>query len=559
MIVSGLLYSTKVTLANIYAPNWDDHQFISKIFTLLPDLNTYELILGGDFNCVLDSTLDRSSPRPVPISLKAKTILAFLEDFAITDAWCFSFPTVRQYSLFSHVHHSYSRIDYFLIDQKLLSSIKSCSYESITISDHAPLLLTIYFSGKPSTQKTWRMNPLLLRDDQYTHCLSCEIELFLDINSTPDMSPCSIWEAIKAYVRGWSISYSSFASKQRKSKLLELSTNILKIDKQYAASPDPKLYGKRLTLQTEFNLLSTNQAVQLLQKTKQTYFEFGDKPSKLLALQLRQQYSLNLISQIRSPESGIISNTYDINSRFRNFYKELYQSESSADQSLIDAFLNPLPIPSINQDLKCQLKQPLSLNEVTQAIRSMQSGKSPGPDGFPSDFYKAFTDILAKPMLNMFNHALKAGLLPQSLRQASISLILKKDKDPLECGSFRPISLCPVDAKVLAKVLALRLESILPQLIHNDQTGFIKNRMAFYNIRRVLNTIHTAATPGSREILVLLDAEKAFDRVEWDFLFATLGRFCFGEGFIAWVKLLYTCPLASVRTNEISSPYFELQ
>ena len=559
VIVSGLLYSTKVTLANIYAPNWDDHNFVSKIISLLPDLNTYELILGGDFNCVLDTKLDRSSPKPAHTSLTAKTIQAFLEDFAISDAWRFSFPTSHQYSFFSHVHHSYSRIDYFFIDQKLLSKIKSCSYESITISDHAPLLLTLLFPGKRFTLKTWRLNTLLLSDSDYTRYLSSDIGLFLETNSTPDISPCSVWEALKAYVRGRVISYSSFISKRRKSRLLELSTDILTVDKQYAVSPNPELYRKRITLQTEYNLLSTNQATQLLQKTRQTYFEFGDKPSKLLALQLRQRYSQNLISQIRSPDLGVTSNTSDINTCFNNFYKSLYQSESTADQSLVNSFLNTLPTPSINQDIKSRLDEPLSLDEVTQAIRSMQSNKSPGPDGFPIEFYKTFGDALAKPMLNMFNEALNIGLLPQSLRQASISLILKKDKDPLECGSYRPISLCPVDAKVLAKALARRLESILPQLIHSDQTGFIKNRMSFFNIRRVMNTIHTASTPGAKEILVLLDAEKAFDRVEWDFLFATLRRFGFGERFIAWVKLLYTSPLASVRTNDISSPYFELQ
>ena len=102
----------------------------------------------------------------------------------------------------------------------------------------------------------------------------------------------------------------------------------------------------------------------------------------------------------------------------------------------------------------------------------MQSGKSPGPNGFPIEFFKTFSNILVKSILDMFNKALKTCTLPQSLRQASSSLIPKKDKDPLDCGSFRPTSLCPADAKVLVKVLARRLESILPKLIHNDEMGF---------------------------------------------------------------------------------------
>ena len=145
------------------------------------------------------------------------------------------------------------------------------------------------------------------------------------------------------------------------------------------------------------------------------------------------------------------------------------------------------------------------------------------------------------------------------MRQAVISLILKTDKNPLECGSFRPISLLNTDAKVLAKVLARRLEEVLPSVISPDQTGFIKNLYSFSNIRRLMNILYGSSPPGELEVGLSLDAEKAFDRVEWDYLFSTLKRFGFGHKLITWVRLLYTSPLAAVRTNNNVSTYFELQ
>lgn len=145
------------------------------------------------------------------------------------------------------------------------------------------------------------------------------------------------------------------------------------------------------------------------------------------------------------------------------------------------------------------------------------------------------------------------------MRQAVISLILKKDKNPLECSSFRPISLLNTDAKVLAKVLARRLEEALPSVISPDQTGFIKNRHSFFNIRRLLNILYSPSPPGTPEVVLSLDAEKAFDRVGWGYLFNTLERFGFGRKLISWIKLLYTTPLAAVRTNNNISTYFELQ
>lgn len=92
----------------------------------------------------------------------------------------------------------------------------------------------------------------------------------------------------------------------------------------------------------------------------------------------------------------------------------------------------------------------------------MRTGKSPGPDGYPPEFFKKFKDKLVPIMLEVFNESLGNGYLPPTLTQAKITLLLKKDKDPTSCGSYRPISLLNVDIKILAKVMAHRLESILP-------------------------------------------------------------------------------------------------
>lgn len=122
--------------------------------------------------------------------------------------------------------------------------------------------------------------------------------------------------------------------------------------------------------------------------------------------------------------------------------------------------------------------------------------------------------------------------------EATISLIHKSGKDPLEAGSYRPISLLNVGNKIPAKILAMRLETVLPTVVSQDQTGFVKYRQLFFNIRRLFNIIYMHDINDKSEILLSLDAEKAFDRVEWDFLFSTLSRFGFGPNYISLVKLL---------------------
>lgn len=105
----------------------------------------------------------------------------------------------------------------------------------------------------------------------------------------------------------------------------------------------------------------------------------------------------------------------------------------------------------------------------------MQSGKSPGPDGFPVEFFKRFSAKLIPLLLNMITESLASGILPKTLTSAQISLLLKKNKYPHCCGSYHPISLLNVDGKILAKILAHRLERILSYIISADQTGFMRS------------------------------------------------------------------------------------
>lgn len=158
----------------------------------------------------------------------------------------------------------------------------------------------------------------------------------------------------------------------------------------------------------------------------------------------------------------------------------------------------------------------------------------------------------------MFNYSHNHGSLPATLIQGSISLIHKKDKDPLNCASYRPISLLPVDVKILAKLLVRRLGPIMPLITSEDQTAFTGGRHSFSNVRRLLGGIHTPSSPIDPEVVISLDAEKAFNRVEWPYLFSSLRRFGVSSFFISWIKLLYSSPQTSVCVNIQRSDPFPL-
>lgn len=108
-------------------------------------------------------------------------------------------------------------------------------------------------------------------------------------------------------------------------------------------------------------------------------------------------------------------------------------------------------------------------------------------------------------------------------------------------------------------MLASRLDKIIPFLIHPDQTGFLKGRLASDNSRMFSNILTMAGKFPHPLAALSLDAEKAFDRVNWKFMLHALQWLGFGPNFISYVKLLYTAPKACVFINGLFSSYFCLQ
>ena len=199
----------------------------------------------------------------------------------------------------------------------------------------------------------------------------------------------------------------------------------------------------------------------------------------------------------------------------------------------------------------------LSLQELTNSVKGLNLGKSPGSDGLSVEFYLHFWEILGSLLLRVANKCFRDGDLCDSMKGSVTRLIFKKRGDRKSLKNWRPISLLNVDYKIISKVITSRLANVIEFIVHSDQTCSVPGQSIFSNVTLLRDIMDLTEQTDECAILVSLDQEKAFDRVNRVFLLELLEVYGFGPDFCRWVSPLYNNAFMQIFINDrLSSKVF---
>eukprot|EP00253_Pinus_taeda_P026765 PITA_26765 len=197
----------------------------------------------------------------------------------------------------------------------------------------------------------------------------------------------------------------------------------------------------------------------------------------------------------------------------------------------------------------------ISMEEVEEAIRSMPNDKDPGLDGFTINFYKPCWSIVKQEVWEVVEDSRCSGTILKSINSTFLALIPKVEEEKT-LDKFRPIALCNVIYKIISKVIANRLKSILPGIISEEQSGYVEGRQILDNILLAQEMIHLLHSRKEAGMLMQLDLSKAYDKVSWRYLEVVLEAFGFCRTWIKWILALIKSPRYSILVNGAPSVPF---
>ena len=489
IIVKSIIQGEPFILINVYAPNT-----MKEKLTFFKDLcnsiegmnisNNDNIIMAGDWNSIQQVKIDKYGGRELHCNTVVNSMRELLGQFDLVDIWRILNPEKRRYTFRQKTPLILSRLDYYMVSNSLQDNIVKTDIIPSIWSDHSAI--TLFVKHLPPTKKGngyWKFNSSLVSDNKYVTDLCTEIEKWQQKYETMQDDRI-IWELFKYEIRKFTMSY---CSQKKLDKNLHESLKLKELEEleeNLSLNPSDESILKIEQVRKEIRDIEEEKIKGSIIRSKIRWVEEGEKSSKFFFNLEKQNYIKKQVRKLTLNNGITVTDQQTIGKEMESFYSKLYKSELNYNK-LDNTFFTSEKIPTISNIERDIIDAPITIEECKITLNTFKKNKSPGNDGLTYEFYDKFWNIISNILIKSYHAAFEKGELTVSQRQAIITLLEKPGKDRQLLKNWRPISLLNLDYKILSKTLSLRIQKYLPNLIHENQSGFVEGRYIGDSVRAV--------------------------------------------------------------------------
>ncbi|KAK7334866.1 hypothetical protein VNO80_26632 [Phaseolus coccineus] len=278
------------------------------------------------------------------------------------------------------------------------------------------------------------------------------------------------------------------------------------------------------------------------QKARANWFKSGDTNSKFFHSVIRWR---RLKNEVKGVE---VDNQWcEEPEVVRREAKKLFERRFTATHDF-GVSLGCVEFKSLPMEVSLRLVASFTEEEVKEAVWQCEGSKSPGPDGYNFNFIKKCWETFKSDILEAVHLFQETGRFPKGCNASFIALV-PKTRDPTSLDQFRPISLVGALYKIVTKVLSRRIKDVLPMVVDESQSAFLKDRGLLDSVLVANEVVEEVRKKRKSGLCLKVDYEKAYDSVRWNFLYDMLNRLGFHSKWIMWVRGCLETSSVSVLVN----------
>lgn len=504
---------------NIYAPQKlrDKQSMWEELLHVISHYNVSNIMLIGDFNAVRDSNEKENCHfnKFESQCFNDFILSSLLMDVSLSNS---TFTWYGHSNKRSRLDRSLISVDWFNSGSWVLKALHRKS------SDHKPICLTnIKLNWGP---KPFRFFNCWLEDKDFLKLLSTKW------SQNYNSSLSSKLKSLKSAAAGWN-----------KSVFGNIDKKIKEAEAEQEKRDATKIHVDNISDKIGLDKLYAIKSSMLCQKSRLNWLLKGERNTKLFHSTIARRRAQNNIRRIKWGDS-FTSNPAEIKGIFFDYFRS-FLSDAGYEKifSLNDSDLHRLPLNKSNA-----LQTIFTLQEVEDALADTDKTKAPGPDGLNAGVLTAIWPTIKLEVMDFFRTFHDSGKIPSGFNSSFIALI-PKSMNASTPADYRPISLMNALIKLLSKVLSKRLKCHMPFLVSPYQSAFIRGRQISDSILLASEVVSSLKLKKTTGLVLKIDFEKAFDRIQWSFVYEVLANMNFGNIWISWIRNIFESSRISVLVN----------